>query len=363
MISSGEGEPRITHPLEQVAASSLSEHRDRFTWPTISVIIPTLNCAEALAICLHSIASQDYPKESVEIIVVDGGSSDNTLSIARSFGCRVVSEPRLRHDQEARRSLGLRESVGELVAFIDSDNILPHEMLLRKLVRPFLDSRDTHATETIWYGYLRTLPALTRYFALVGAIDPVVISLGKADRLPFGETRWSTGSLIETNSDYYRVRFRPNNLPTVGANGYIAKRNILLQLVSSEVGFFHIDVNLDMVRAGYDTFAFVKDSIIHNTGQSLRHFLRRRVVYASQFLFRQYDRRRYKIYDPQFDRAKLLKHVLLSFTVIQPSIRAIKGYKTLPDKAWFFHPVVSLLLTATYCVCSSSWVLGGRSVD
>jgi len=253
--------------------------------------------------------------------------------------------------------------VGELVAFIDSDNILPHEFLLKKLVRPFLDHPDTNGVETIWYGYSRALPALTRYFALVGAIDPVVIGLGKADRLPFGETKWSTGNLIEVNADYYRVRFTPHNLPTVGANGYVANRDLLLKLGSSKAGFFHIDINLDMVKAGHNTFAFVKDSIIHDTGRSLRQFLRRRVVYSSQFLFRQYGRRRYKIYDSQVDRAKLLKHVLLSFTIIQPTSRAIRGYKSTPDRAWFFHPVISLLLTTAYCVCFSSWLISGRRDD
>lgn len=330
--------------------------------PRVSIVIPTLNCATALEICLRSILSQDYPKEKIEIIVIDGGSSDDTPDIARSLGCKVMSNPRLRANQEARRFVGLKESIGDLVAFIDSDNVLPHELWLRKMVRPFLEDRGIFAAETLWYGYSRKFSALTRYFALVGAVDPVAIGLGKADRLPFAQTHWKSGSSIKIFPGYYRVEFHPRNLPTVGANGYIARRHVLLQSVSSHTEFFHIDINLDLVRAGYTTFAFVTDSIFHDTGNSLKHFLRRRVTYAFQLLFRQYSRRRYRIYDPRFDRGKLLKHMVLAFTLIHPTREAIKGYKFLPDPAWFLHPIVSISLTAIYCVCFATWLIetGGR---
>ena len=56
--------------------------------PTVSIIIPTLNSERVLGKCLDSIFSQDYARESVEIIVVDGGSQDNTLSIVKAFSKR-----------------------------------------------------------------------------------------------------------------------------------------------------------------------------------------------------------------------------------------------------------------------------------
>lgn len=48
---------------------------------TISIIIPTLNSAKTLKDCLASIAMQDYPKDKIEIIIADGGSTDGTLEI------------------------------------------------------------------------------------------------------------------------------------------------------------------------------------------------------------------------------------------------------------------------------------------
>ncbi|MBI4743984.1 MAG: glycosyltransferase [Actinobacteria bacterium] len=53
--------------------------------PTINIIIPTLNSAKTLGDCLKSIAVQDYPKDKIEVIVADAGSTDGTLDIVNKF--------------------------------------------------------------------------------------------------------------------------------------------------------------------------------------------------------------------------------------------------------------------------------------
>ncbi|HQP92297.1 MAG TPA: glycosyltransferase, partial [Candidatus Omnitrophota bacterium] len=47
----------------------------------ISIITPTLNSARTLGACIGSIADQDYPKEFIELVFADGGSTDGTLDI------------------------------------------------------------------------------------------------------------------------------------------------------------------------------------------------------------------------------------------------------------------------------------------
>ena len=57
-------------------------------FPSISIVIPTLNSERTIEKCLSSIASQNYPKEKVETIIVDGGSSDSTIRKSKSFRIR-----------------------------------------------------------------------------------------------------------------------------------------------------------------------------------------------------------------------------------------------------------------------------------
>lgn len=52
--------------------------------PTISIVIPTLNEAVYIEECLKSVFRQNYPLNKLEVFIVDGGSSDNTLSIAKN---------------------------------------------------------------------------------------------------------------------------------------------------------------------------------------------------------------------------------------------------------------------------------------
>ena len=82
---------------------------------SITVIIPTLNEAETLAGVLGAI-----PRSSVlEILVVDGGSTDGTPDIAERCGARLIREPRSGYGWAC--AAGVSAARGEIVAFLDAD--------------------------------------------------------------------------------------------------------------------------------------------------------------------------------------------------------------------------------------------------
>src|SRR3990167_5450716 len=60
-------------------------------WPRVSVIIPVYNREWCIGNCLASICKQEYPKGKIEVLVVDAGSSDKTLEIARRYPVRIIS--------------------------------------------------------------------------------------------------------------------------------------------------------------------------------------------------------------------------------------------------------------------------------
>jgi glycosyltransferase involved in cell wall biosynthesis len=94
-------------------------------WPrgplSISVVIPAYNAARFIAETLESVLAQTLLPD--EILVIDDGSSDNTATIAESFGPLVRVIRRTNHGQAASRNIGVQQAASEWIAFIDSDDL------------------------------------------------------------------------------------------------------------------------------------------------------------------------------------------------------------------------------------------------
>ena len=88
--------------------------------PLVSIVIPTYNSARTLGRTLESIARQTYG--NIEVIVVDKGSSDSTVDVARSFGARVLVVGA--SERSEQKNVGAREARGDYLYFVDSDFIL-----------------------------------------------------------------------------------------------------------------------------------------------------------------------------------------------------------------------------------------------
>lgn len=84
---------------------------------TVSVIIPALNEERRIAACLAALARQTVPAH--EIILVDNGSTDRTVEIARAAGARIVHEPK--RSIAAARATGFDAAEGAILARIDAD--------------------------------------------------------------------------------------------------------------------------------------------------------------------------------------------------------------------------------------------------
>ena len=99
--------------------------------PSVSVIIPALNEAEDIEGCIDAIAAQDYPLDAIEIIVVDGASSDATLERVGAATVRRLRRLPHRDNPRQRTSCGLNVGLslarGDVIVRIDArSRIEPH---------------------------------------------------------------------------------------------------------------------------------------------------------------------------------------------------------------------------------------------
>ena len=90
----------------------------------VSIIIPCLNEEGYIKSCIESILSQDYQKDLIEILVVDGGSNDNTLSILKSFSeVTIINNPN--KIVPISMNLGIKEAKGDFIIRIDAHCLYP----------------------------------------------------------------------------------------------------------------------------------------------------------------------------------------------------------------------------------------------
>jgi glycosyltransferase involved in cell wall biosynthesis len=101
------------------------------TNPTVSVIIPAYNRAQWIGASIQSVLDQTYT--DYEIIVVDDGSTDDTAEVIRAFTDRVRYVYQENGGAAAARNRGMRESRGEYLAFLDSDDLFMPEKLQKQV--------------------------------------------------------------------------------------------------------------------------------------------------------------------------------------------------------------------------------------
>ncbi len=104
--------------------------------PKISVIIPALNEAAMIGGTLKALSEQTF--KDFEVIVVDGGSTDNTREIAGSLGARAILERR--RGWCIAQNVGAKASNGDVLFFIDADAV-PSKDLLALYANAFSDSQ------------------------------------------------------------------------------------------------------------------------------------------------------------------------------------------------------------------------------
>lgn len=100
--------------------------------PLVSILIPAYNAEKWIGITIESALQQTWPNK--EIIVVDDGSKDNTLSILKTYksaSCKIISQEN--KGASAARNLALSQAQGDWIQWLDADDILAPDKIENQL--------------------------------------------------------------------------------------------------------------------------------------------------------------------------------------------------------------------------------------
>lgn len=120
--------------------------------PLVSVIIPAYNSGSFIRYAIESLFRQTYPEEGTEIIVVDDGSTDNTPEILKEYMAKISYLRQVNKGIAGARNRGISMAKGEIITFLDADDIW-HTERLERVVNTFREKPDIemvyHSVELI----------------------------------------------------------------------------------------------------------------------------------------------------------------------------------------------------------------------
>jgi glycosyltransferase involved in cell wall biosynthesis len=324
--------------------------------PLVSIVMPALNSEKTIEKALVAIRKQKFDQKLIEILVVDGGSTDKTKSIARKYGCRIVPNPRVQ--PECAKHEGILHAKGRYAAFLDTDEVWKYTDALQKRMEIFQNAPEVKFIMGGGYEKPPHFSAINDY--IMNYSDPFshfMYGISANEGLAVRSMIKKFG-FLKDSGDYYILHFGEKvALPLVDIS---AGNTLDLDYLRSEFPQIIKDVNVVplafnlMTRKNRLAALLKKDAVIHYSGDSFRKYLNKirwRIVinihYTKQVGVGYSNR---EAYQPLWFRLKKYLFLLYAFTLVLPFLSGL----------WFavvrLRPVLILHLPLTlYTAVTIVW--------
>lgn len=300
--------------------------------PLVSVIIPTYNSEKYLERCLKSIEMQDYPKDRIEVLMIDGGSTDRTIRIANKFTVKIINNPQ--REAEIGKYIGIKKSKGEVIALVDSDNVIAQTDWLSKMIVPLVEDESIIGVES-QYLINSDFSLVNRYCARIKIADPLA-------RL------FASKPLIKKREKYWVLEYKQNDNPMIGANGFLWRKSIIFYLykfISNQKFEETIFCSL-AVNKGFTKFAAVPNiGIYHYYANSFKDFMNKRVKMGNEGMER---RKNSNYWVNHVSKIRLGFAIIYCISIIGPTLEAFYQFAKTRDVSWFLHPITSFITILVY---------------
>jgi glycosyltransferase involved in cell wall biosynthesis len=314
----------------------LAEEEAGFT-----VVIPTYNSGARLSRCLDTICSQDYPREKVQLVVADGGSSDDTVEVARSYGAQVVNNPDRLAEYGVKAGMAFASKV--LVIVFADDNGLVEGDWLSTVEAVFTANPDMSA---FWcrLAAAHEDPPINHYFARI-----------QSEPLSFFVNRYLSGYLKDSQTRriaarrYQAFEARPDRPLVWGANGLVFRTAVIKPIWDVPGYLGDNDAFQVMLEQGHRAVGYSSDlHVYHHHVESLAQWRSKwKRNFSRHFLSKRDTRNLNWLYVPRF-KLKLALWTLYSLVPLFSGLDALRLAVRDRDWHWIYHPPASFLQAETY---------------
>jgi len=301
---------------------------------SVTFNIATLNDEKRLKKCLYYIKRLNYNHRKIRINVIDGGSKDKTLKIAKSYGCKIIHNKHVL--AEPALYLGYKNTKTEYAVYMATDNIVFDKNWLKKILKPFehnyqvkisfskvsLDNNDN-----IWSNYLNEDTDPFNRFVYGNSSHP--------------EKFKKCYEILYQNKDFEIYDFKnKKNHPLIA----LAQCTVVKSNLSRKNIYDDIQDLINYIKKGY-LIAYVKNtSIYHHSLNGLLDFYNkfdRRIKISLKYNnFKNRDK-----YTTKIRTLKKYFFLFYSISIVLPLWDSIVKFLKEKNNCSFLHPLACLLIT------------------
>jgi len=318
--------------------------------PKISFVIPVLNEEKRIKKCLESIKKQKYDWNQIEVLIIDGGSTDQTAEIAKKFGFKVIHNPQKLADIGSQ--LGYEKAKGDLVVIMAADNVLVEEEWLLKVVKPFIyevhvggafckcntDENDKDYSKIALYINAGTDPFNLFVYGRESVYYPLLRKKYFVEK---------------SEKDYDLYKFSVNNFPLIAlAQGFTINKKLLGNKILKWWGGDDILPIIKMIEMDYK-LAYIKNvSIKHYIFENFFHFIKKmdKKIQLAFLSPKQWGFVKRKKYLNRYRKIKSYLFVPYAFSIIFPFIHSLYWKIKYKEKNYIFYHTPAAFITACLIV-------------
>ena len=322
-------------------------------YPKVSAIMPTYNGERTIRECLELFLSQDYPKEQIELIIMDGGSTDKTLGIIKGFETKYPKIIRRFHNPKQYKvgkgmgmDLASQKAKGELLFLIDQDNLMFQKNSLRKMVEILIKYKELSGVQA-QMSVPEKGSILDKYIGATGIEDPFAIPYSLKSQIILNPKKFK----FNNRGQFFLYKVNKDNFSYAGDNGYLTRKKDFFEVngYTQDIDNFY---RMALSKKIYKIAIPKNIKIYHKTSTQLKHFFKKRGFYLRFYILKNYEERNF--YWINFKKntfkqnLKFIKNIFSNLLIIPLLFQGIKMAIKQKRLFWLIHPIISFLITIEY---------------
>ena len=328
--------------------------------PGVSVITCTYNGESVLEDYFRHLLMQDYSLKNIEIIIGDGGSTDNSIEIIAKYRKEYPETITFFHNKKKYsegRGMGKdtasKLAHGELLLFLDQDNILIQKNWLRGMVSILQKDHSLVGVQSS-LEIPENSTIIDRYLGAVGIEDPFAIPYSLNAQIILHPDNFE----YNQHGNYYVYTMNRRNFLYAGNNGFLIRRKEFLK----HGGYVQDTENFYRMAQHEVKIAVAKKlKLYHRSSTSLIRFITKRDSYVRHYMRNNYQHRNFYWFDlkraePK-DNLKFIVTVLFNILFVPGLIVGVKMAIKKRKLSWLIHPIMLFCVTVSYI-----WSYFGRVI-